>query len=56
MIWSVPEIIAELSKYFELKSGDIIYTGTPSGVAAATKGDRIVACVEGVGALDFKIV
>ena len=56
MIWSVPEIIAELSKYFELKSGDIIYTGTPSGVAAASKGDRIAACVEGVGALDFKIV
>jgi fumarylpyruvate hydrolase len=56
MIWSVPEIIAELSKYFELKSGDIIYTGTPSGVAAASKGDRIAACVEGVGTLDFKIV
>ena len=55
MIWSVPEIICELSKFFELKSGDIIYTGTPSGVAAVEKGDRLTASVSGIGTLDFKI-
>jgi fumarylpyruvate hydrolase len=55
MIWSVPEIISELSKFFELKSGDIIYTGTPSGVAAVSKGDRLCACIDGVGVLDFRI-
>ena len=56
MIWSVPEIICELSKFFELKPGDIIYTGTPSGVTAVIKGDRITASVAGIGSLDFKIV
>lgn len=55
MIWSVPEIISELSKYFELKSGDIIYTGTPSGVASVSRGDRLCASVDGVGVLDFRI-
>tara|TARA_B110000858_G_scaffold198436_1_gene264968 strand:+ start:14050 stop:14760 length:711 start_codon:yes stop_codon:yes gene_type:complete len=55
MIWSVPEIICELSKFFELKSGDIIYTGTPSGVAAVSKGDRLSASVDGIATLDFKI-
>ncbi len=56
MIWSVPEIISELSGFFELKSGDIIYTGTPSGVAAVSKGDRLQASVDGIGKLDFRIV
>lgn len=55
MIWSVPEIISELSKFFELKPGDIIYTGTPSGVAAVSKGDHLYASVDGVGVLDFCI-
>lgn len=55
MIWSVPEIICELSKFFELKSGDIIYTGTPSGVAAVSKGDRLRASVDGIATLDFKV-
>ncbi|MBL4581200.1 MAG: fumarylacetoacetate hydrolase family protein [Gammaproteobacteria bacterium] len=55
MIWSVPEIISELSKFFELKSGDIIYTGTPSGVAAVSRGDRLCASVDGVGVLEFRI-
>ena len=43
MVHSVPEIIAELSKLFELKAGDLIYTGTPSGVAALVRGDRFRA-------------
>lgn len=56
MIWSVPEILCELSKFFELKSGDIIYTGTPSGVAAVSKGDVLQANITGVGTLEFKIL
>ncbi len=56
MIWSVPEIIAELSRFFELKAGDLIYTGTPSGVAATARGDRLHASVDGIGDLDFKVI
>jgi fumarylpyruvate hydrolase len=55
MIWSVPEIISELSKFFELKSGDIIFTGTPSGVAAVSRGDQLSASVDGIATLDFRI-
>lgn len=55
MIWSVPEIICELSKFFELKAGDLIYTGTPSGVASVVRGDRLNASVEGIATLEFNI-
>jgi fumarylpyruvate hydrolase len=48
MIWSVPEIVAELSTLFELKAGDLIYTGTPAGVGALKPGDRIECGVEGL--------
>lgn len=56
MIWSVPEIIAELSKFFDLKPGDLIYTGTPAGVAAVEVGDTLSADIEGVGELEFNII
>ena len=55
MIWSIPEIIAGLSRYYELQAGDLIFTGTPSGVAALEPGDRIRCCIEGVGDLSFKM-
>jgi fumarylpyruvate hydrolase len=51
MIWSVPEVIAELSTLFELKPGDLIFTGTPSGVGALHPGDQIEGGVEGLDAL-----
>ncbi len=41
MIWSVPEIIIELSKLFDLRPGDLIFTGTPAGVGALKKGDQV---------------
>ena len=41
MIWSVPETISILSKYFKLKPGDLIFTGTPAGVSAIEKGDHV---------------
>ncbi len=56
MIWSVPEIIAELSKLYELQAGDLIFTGTPSGVSAVVAGDRIKAGIEDVGEIAFKLL
>jgi fumarylpyruvate hydrolase len=55
MIWSVREIIDALGQYFILKPGDIIFTGTPAGVGAVQKGDRITANIEGVGTLDVTV-
>ena len=51
MIWKVPEMISYLSDYFELTAGDVIMSGTPSGVAAVVKGDVMEAEIEGVGVL-----
>jgi fumarylpyruvate hydrolase len=51
MIWSVPEIIAELSTYFELRPGDLIFTGTPAGVGAVQPGDQIEAGIDGLTSL-----
>jgi fumarylpyruvate hydrolase len=42
MIWSIPEIIVELSRYCALQSGDLIMTGTPAGVGSVERGDRIL--------------
>lgn len=56
MIWNVAETIEHLSKYFELQPGDLIFTGTPEGVAAVQKGDLLEGRVEGVGGLKVKIV
>ena len=55
MIWSVPEIITELSKLFELHAGDIIFTGTPSGVGPVQPGDRMRAAIEHVGELTLQV-
>ncbi len=51
MIFSVPQIIAELSKLFALQSGDLIYTGTPAGVGPLLRGDRFVASFAGAPVL-----
>lgn len=51
MIWSVPEILAELATWFELKPGDLIFTGTPAGVGRLDPGDRVRGGVDGVGLL-----
>jgi len=55
MIWSVPEIIAELSSYFELQPGDLIFTGTPPGVGPLVPGDRVECQIVGVGSLQFEV-
>jgi fumarylpyruvate hydrolase len=56
LIWSVPEIIEHLSKAWTLAPGDLIFTGTPEGVAAVSVGDRLSARIEGVGVLELDIV
>jgi fumarylpyruvate hydrolase len=48
MIWSVSEIIAELSTLFELRAGDLIYAGTPAGVGPLKPGDRIECGIDGL--------
>ena len=56
MIWKVPEIIAYLSDHFALASGDVILTGTPAGVGAVARGDRLEARVHGLEPLDVGVV
>lgn len=51
LIWSVPEVIANLSRLYRLMPGDLVYTGTPDGVGPVLPGDVIEAAVEGVGTL-----
>lgn len=56
LIWKVPEVIALLSRDFELAPGDVILTGTPSGVGPVEIGDTLDAKIEGVGELSVKVV
>jgi fumarylpyruvate hydrolase len=56
LIWSVPEVIAYLSKLVRLEPGDLIFTGTPEGVAACVKGDVLEGTLEGVGTVKTTIV
>ncbi len=53
MIWNVPETIAYLSGLFKLQPGDLIFTGTPEGVAAVGPGDRLDGAVEGIATLSI---
>ena len=55
MIWKVPEIIAHLSRLFTLAPGDIIFTGTPSGVGAVVRGDVLAGRIDGVGSLEVTV-
>jgi fumarylpyruvate hydrolase len=56
LIWSVPEIIEQLSMAWDLAPGDLIFTGTPEGVAAVLEGDVLHARIDGVGSLQVKII
>jgi fumarylpyruvate hydrolase len=56
LIWSVPEIIAELSTYYTLKPGDLIFTGTPDGIGALVPGDVVTAGIYGLDTLQHRIV
>lgn len=55
MLWDFDEIIAEISTYFTLKTGDLIFTGTPAGVGAVNIGDRLTGFLEGQELINFEI-
>jgi fumarylpyruvate hydrolase len=56
MIWSVAEQIARLSEAFELKAGDVIYSGTPENVGPVVKNDVLVCSIEGLPDMSIRIV
>ena len=56
LIWNMAETIEHLSAAWELQPGDLIYTGTPEGVAAVVKDDILVGSVAGVGELKIKVI
>jgi fumarylpyruvate hydrolase len=55
LIWNIPELIADLSKFYHLQPGDLIFTGTPEGVGPLQAGDRIEGRVEGVGTIALTV-
>lgn len=55
LIWNIRELIADLTQFYHLQPGDLIYTGTPEGVGAVVAGDRITGRVEGVAELSLNI-
>ena len=55
MIWSVPMLLSRLSEEITLHAGDVVFTGTPAGVAALQRGDRVDVEIEGLPALGFSI-
>ncbi|MEM7068891.1 MAG: fumarylacetoacetate hydrolase family protein [Pseudomonadota bacterium] len=55
LIWSVPEIITDLSKFYELHPGDLIYTGTPAGVGPVNPGDKISCTIDGLPPMSVTI-
>jgi fumarylpyruvate hydrolase len=55
LIWNIPELIADLSLFYHLKAGDLVFTGTPEGVGPVLPGDRIDGRIEGVGEIRLHI-
>ena len=55
LIWSVTELIADLSKFYHLQPGDLIFTGTPEGVGPLRPGDQIEGRVDGVGTIALAV-
>ena len=56
MIWKVPEMISYLSEFFQLAAGDVILSGTPSGVGPIKKGDTIEIAAEGLGVFSVDVI
>ncbi|MBC7734054.1 MAG: fumarylacetoacetate hydrolase family protein [Bacteriovorax sp.] len=55
LIWNIPELIADLSTFYHLQPGDLIFTGTPEGVGPVVSGDRIEGRIDGVGTITLDI-
>ena len=56
LIWSIPEIIEDLSRYYHLQPGDLIYTGTPEGVGPVQPGDQLRGRVDGITEVNVLVV
>lgn len=56
MVWDVPHVLAELSRLYELRAGDLVFTGTPSGVGPLQPGDALEGGIEGLEVLRNSIV
>jgi fumarylpyruvate hydrolase len=56
MIWKIPTMIAFLSRFNKLQAGDLIMTGTPAGVSAVSKGDKLVATIDHLKTLEVKVI
>ena len=56
MIWKVPEMISYLSEYFELAAGDVILSGTPSGVGPVGRGDTMEIGADGLGLFKIRVI
>jgi len=55
LIWNIRELIADLSLFYHLQPGDLIFTGTPEGVGAVVAGDRIEGRIDEVGAIVLNV-
>jgi fumarylpyruvate hydrolase len=55
LIWNIPELIVDLSRFYHLQPGDLIFTGTPEGVGPLQPGDALEGWTEGVGEISLTI-
>jgi fumarylpyruvate hydrolase len=55
LIWNIPELIADLSRFYHLQPGDLIFTGTPEGVGPVVAGDRLSGHIERVGEITLNV-
>ena len=55
LIWSIPEVISNLSQFYHLKQGDLIYTGTPEGVGKVQVGDKLKGYIDKLGDIEFTV-
>lgn len=55
LVWSVPELLSDLSHYYHLQPGDVIYTGTPAGVGAVEPGSRLCGGVDGLAEVELTV-
>jgi fumarylpyruvate hydrolase len=55
LIWNIPELLVDLSRFYHLRPGDLVFTGTPEGVGPVQPGDRIEGSVEGVGTIALNV-
>ncbi len=56
LMWSVPEIVANLSTFFRLMPGDLIYSGTPEGVGRIERGQTVAGGIDGLGEIAVRFV